>query len=572
MIVVLISAILFRPRGDKGKKFLDSGGNPAFQLYQDLYGDQKQPQDAPSNPLAKLFGKKGDRNERGLSLNLGIPDEQYIQVTYLNQKYDSYRYSLTAATQNQAAAAAVYRQNAFSRRFGRDVSASARSQLQSTEQKVLEAASKLLTELQSQQTLLAQITVDTELQSMGLENPYQVDPPSSTSNTTSNIPKGKKPNTSPIMKNIQSLQKQIQDLELDFIKEVVQAVGPENAPTLRATLLGNLATRGSGSLLRDLQDRPLNGILLDATGSATDSTSEAVPKKVFVTRFKGDTSASQVSSLREEVTAICQTATPGVDEALVVLQTGGGTVTGYGLAAAQLLRFKEAGLKVTIAVEQVAASGGYMMCCVADHIVASPFAVLGSIGVITDIPNVYDRLKQEGIEFQTVTAGKYKRTLTPTKKVTKEDFMKTKEDVEDILRLFRDFVKENRPQLDIETVATGETWFGSAALERKLCDEIKTVDGVIMDRVKSGCDVYEITYKPPVETPFGKLVPAGASTSAAGTGEPGILGQAIRWMVRTVASEIKTELAQSNYLKTSRPIEEAYMMVDESADRFKAQD
>jgi ClpP class serine protease len=119
-------------------------------------------------------------------------------------------------------------------------------------------------------------------------------------------------------------------------------------------------------------------------------------KSLFVTQFPGDPTASQVADLREEVTAIVRNAKPG-DEALVVLQTGGGTVTGYGLAAAQLQRFKQNGMKLTICVEQVAASGGYMMSCVADKIIASPFAVLGSIGVISDIPNVYNRLKEEGM-------------------------------------------------------------------------------------------------------------------------------------------------------------------------------
>ncbi|EEC44148.1 predicted protein, partial [Phaeodactylum tricornutum CCAP 1055/1] len=215
--------------------------------------------------------------------------------------------------------------------------------------------------------------------------------------------------------------------------------------------------------------------------------------RVYVTRFPGDATASQVADLREEVTAIVRHAQPG-DQALVVLQTGGGTVTGYGLAAAQLQRFRDAGMQLTVAVEQVAASGGYLMSCVADRIVASPFAVLGSIGVISDIPNVYDRLKKEGIEFQTVTAGKYKRTLTPTKKATKEDFDKTKKDVEDILVLFKEFVHQNRPQLDIDQVATGETWFGKDALDRKLCDEIKTVDDVIIDYMNQNFDVYEVKY------------------------------------------------------------------------------
>merc|ERR1711966_522468 len=175
------------------------------------------------------------------------------------------------------------------------------------------------------------------------------------------------------------------------------------------------------------------------------------------------------------VTGVVRNARPG-DEALVVLQSGGGTVTGYGLAAGQLVRLKEKGLKLTIAVEQVAASGGYMMSCVADRIVASPFAVIGSIGVISEVPNVYERLKEEGIEFQTVTAGKFKRTLTPTKKVTKQDLAKSTEDIEDIFQLFRGWVKENRPQLDIDP----------AALERGLCDEIKTVDDVVLDYIAEG--------------------------------------------------------------------------------------
>ncbi|EED86558.1 protease, partial [Thalassiosira pseudonana CCMP1335] len=214
---------------------------------------------------------------------------------------------------------------------------------------------------------------------------------------------------------------------------------------------------------------------------------------LFVTRFSGDVSASQVNDLREEVTGILRASQPG-DEVLMILQSGGGTVTGYGLSAAQLQRFKTKGLKLTICVEQVAASGGYMMCCTADRIVASPFAVLGSIGVISDIPNAYERLKQEGIEFQTITAGKYKRTVTPTKKVTKEDLKKSEEDINDILKLFKAFVKSQRPQLDIENVATGETWFGEDALAKGLCDEIATADDVLLEFVDNGYDVYEVAY------------------------------------------------------------------------------
>ena len=247
-----------------------------------------------------------------------------------------------------------------------------------------------------------------------------------------------------------------------------------------------------------------------------------------------------MNELREEVTAILRSASPG-DEALLVLQSGGGTVTGYGLAAAQLRRFKANGIKLTICVEQVAASGGYMMCCVADRVVASPFAVLGSIGVISDIPNAYERLKKEGIEFQTITAGKYKRTITPTKKITQEDVKKSKEDIEDILTLFKGFVKENRPILDIESVATGETWFGQDALDRNLCDEIKTKDDVLLEYVDAGYEVYNVAYEPPTNSPTSLLSFASYDSKRQNKG-----GGIIKWFVRSIGDEVRKEFSFFN--------------------------
>ena len=181
---------------------------------------------------------------------------------------------------------------------------------------------------------------------------------------------------------------------------------------------------------------------------------------------------------------------------MLVLNTGGGTVTGYGLAAAQLTRLRDAGLKLTVCVEQVAASGGYMMACTADRLVASPFAVLGSIGVISEVPNVYERLKKEGIQFETVTAGKFKRTLTPTKKIDPKDVEKSKADIEDVLTLFKAFVAQQRPSLNIDEVATGETWFGADALKRGLCDELKTTDDVLLGMLADGAEIYSVKYQP----------------------------------------------------------------------------
>eukprot|EP00536_Pseudo-nitzschia_multiseries_P000588 jgi/Psemu1/233786/estExt_Genewise1.C_70139 len=309
-----------------------------------------------------------------------------------------------------------------------------------------------------------------------------------------------------------------------------------------------------------MEERPLSRIL-----KAGDDTAQ---KSVFVMDFPGDVQASQLNELREEVTGVIRNAKSG-DEVLVILQSGGGTVTGYGLAAGQLTRLKEKGLKLTIAVEQVAASGGYMMSCVADRIIASPFAVIGSIGVISEIPNVYERLKEEGIQFQTVTAGKFKRTLTPTKKITKEDLAKSEEDISEIFELFKGWVAQNRPQLNIDEVATGETWFGPAALEKGLCDEIKTVDDVLLDYIDNNYNVYSVKYDPPpdIPTPLAAFFASEGGSPRMDAGEDNSIGRrAIRWMVRSFAEEVKAVAS----VDTATPIEKRYMAKDDTMDRVKA--
>lgn len=165
-------------------------------------------------------------------------------------------------------------------------------------------------------------------------------------------------------------------------------------------------------------------------------------------------------------------------------------------------------------------------------------------------------------EFQTVTAGKYKRTLTPTKKVTKEDFQKTKDDIENVLTLFKGFVHENRPSLDIDDVATGETWFGTDALEKGLCDEIKTTDTVLTDFVDANYNVYELKYEAPSEQggALGKLLPSSESAKPSG-----MIGRGIRWLVQTVKTEVEAELSESNRI----PLTRQYMMKDETADRIR---
>lgn len=200
---------------------------------------------------------------------------------------------------------------------------------------------------------------------------------------------------------------------------------------------------------------------------------------LFVLDFNGSIDAKEVTSLREEITAILAVAGEG-DEVLLRLESGGGMVHGYGLASSQLDRIKAAGLPLTIAVDKVAASGGYMMACVADKIVSAPFAIVGSIGVIAQIPNFNKLLKKHDIEFEQMTAGEYKRTLTMFGENTDKARDKFKQELEETHDLFKDFIRQHRPALELEKVATGEHWFGTQAKALGLIDEVSTSDDLIV--------------------------------------------------------------------------------------------
>ncbi|WP_185266038.1 protease SohB [Halopseudomonas xiamenensis] len=217
--------------------------------------------------------------------------------------------------------------------------------------------------------------------------------------------------------------------------------------------------------------------------------------KVFVLNFHGDIKASALENLRHEVTAVLELATAR-DEVIVKLESGGGMVHAYGLAAAQLTRIREAGVPLTVCVDKVAASGGYMMACIADRILAAPFAMLGSIGVVAQLPNFHRMLKKHEIDYEMLTAGEYKRTLTVFGENTDKDREKFQEDLESIHRLFKQFVTRYRPVLDIDVVATGEVWFGTEALERALADELKTSDEYVTQRIRQA-DVFEVHFARP---------------------------------------------------------------------------
>ncbi|EGK15170.1 protease SohB [Psychrobacter sanguinis] len=206
-------------------------------------------------------------------------------------------------------------------------------------------------------------------------------------------------------------------------------------------------------------------------------------KRVFVLDFDGDIKASAVKYLREEISAIISTANKG-DEVVLRLESGGGMVHGYGLAAAQLVRLKEAGLTLTVCVDKIAASGGYMMACVADKILAAPFAVVGSIGVVSQMPNFNKWLKKHDIDYEMFTAGEYKRTVTMFGENDEEDRAKYKEELEQTHELFKHFVTTYRPQLDLSKVANGDHWYGEDALKLNLVDELSTSDAYLLKQME----------------------------------------------------------------------------------------
>ena len=216
-----------------------------------------------------------------------------------------------------------------------------------------------------------------------------------------------------------------------------------------------------------------------AKAKAKQDHQETTKPRVYVLDFKGSMDAHEVTSLREEVTAVLAVAKPQ-DQVVLRLESPGGVVHGYGLAASQLQRLREKQIKLTVAVDKVAASGGYMMACVADKIVAAPFAILGSIGVVAQIPNFNRFLKNKEIDIELHTAGQYKRTLTLLGENTEEGRQKFREDLNETHHLFKDFVKRMRPSLDIEQVATGEHWYGLQAQEKGLVDEVGTSDDLLL--------------------------------------------------------------------------------------------
>jgi len=229
---------------------------------------------------------------------------------------------------------------------------------------------------------------------------------------------------------------------------------------------------------------------------------------VYVLTFIGSIMASEVEQLRDQISFLLQIAQPA-DEIVVRLTSPGGAVPQYGLASSQLERLKQAGLRCVVCVDTVAASGGYMMAAVADKIIAAPFAIIGSIGVVAGIPNFHRVLQKNEVDYHLFTAGKYKRTVTPFSEVTDEGKQKLQDDITAIHEAFKRLIKEGRPDVDIEKIATGEYWLASQAKEKGLVDEIMTSDDYLGSKLDD-CEVIEITTETE-QNRIEKLIEGGSS-------------------------------------------------------------
>ena len=241
-----------------------------------------------------------------------------------------------------------------------------------------------------------------------------------------------------------------------------------------------------------LQPKELKKFNKESAKKKKKKEKDEVDESIFVLNFKGDIQATEVEKLKQEINAILLADTE-CSEVVVKVESGGGSAYAYGLCAAELKRLVDNGINLTVCIDKVAASGGYLMSCVASKIIAAPWAIVGSIGVIAQLPNFHRLLKKNLIDFEMHTAGEFKRTLTTLGENTDAGRAKFKEDLEDLHLIFKDFVKEQRPQVNTDVVATGEVWQGEKAVEVGLVDALETSDNYLVGLSKKA-RLFEISF------------------------------------------------------------------------------
>ena len=264
----------------------------------------------------------------------------------------------------------------------------------------------------------------------------------------------------------------------------------ESDSDLQITDLGKQLAERANKVKRRLMPKKERKEL--AKRSKAEASTENYNSTVFVIDFRPKLRAREVETLRKEVDVITQLATPR-DEVLVRIDSPGGTVTGYGHAASQLLRIHNIGVPLTICVDEIAASGGYMCAAVADKIVAAPFAFIGSIGVVAGIPNFVGLMNKLGVRYFELTAGENKRTLTPFSEPTPEKQAVEQQRLEAIHRAFKELIKKRRPNLDIDRVADGNYWLAVDAKELGLVDMIQTSDEYLLEQARASRRILKIS-------------------------------------------------------------------------------
>jgi serine protease SohB len=303
---------------------------------------------------------------------------------------------------------------------------------------------------------------------------------------------------------------------LDIAAFVIKALIIVAAIAALAILIARLARSGEAKekeiKVKSLNERyddmrdTMDGALLDkkerkalartrkkeAKASAKTRRGQEPGKRIYVLSFKGDLRASAVKRLGAEIDAVLIAARPQTDEAVIRIESPGGTVTGYGLAAAEILRLREHNIKVTASVDQVAASGGYMMACAADRIVAAPFAVVGSIGVVAPVPNLHRLLQKNEIDFEEMTSGEFKRTVSVLGEITPAGREHFRGKLEDTHEAFKSHVARCRPNADMAKVANGDHWLAREALALGLVDELATGDELLF-RARDSARLYEVS-------------------------------------------------------------------------------
>ena len=298
-----------------------------------------------------------------------------------------------------------------------------------------------------------------------------------------------------VLKSEDKEKKRLEKLEKKKLKAQLKSKKSSKLSSEQATKQDSSDKEDVSDVVKD--DKQQDGdVAVEMQEESTKADSAAkdpdTKKRVFVTDFDGDIKASATDELRQVISAILSIATEK-DEVVIRLESPGGMVHSYGLAASQLKRITSKNIPLTICVDKVAASGGYMMACVANKIVSAPFAVIGSIGVLAQLPNFHRLLKKHDVDYEQFTAGEYKRTITMFGENTEKGRQKFTEELEDTHVLFKDFIKQNRPVVDVESVATGEVWYGSRAIERNLIDQIETSDQYLFN-LKDDADLYEVNY------------------------------------------------------------------------------